>query len=116
MEAKRKKEEEERKKREAEEKKQQVCTIRYYWGFQDILEREVIRHTGLWMRKKFGHIREQSGCSLFDPKPENSWTLLALQTRPWDYKTIFMLISAEHEIFSANKYENANNSWHFHIY
>ena len=24
--------------------------------------------------------------------------------------------SAEHEIFSANEYENANNSWHFHIY
>ena len=24
-----------------------------------------------------------------------------------------MLNSAEHEIFSANKYENANNSWHF---
>ena len=32
------------------------------------------------------------------------------------YKTFFMLNSAEHEIFSANKYENANNSWHFHIY
>ena len=31
------------------------------------------------------------------------------------YKT-FMLNSAEHEMFSANKYENANNSWHFHIY
>ena len=28
----------------------------------------------------------------------------------------FMLNSAKHEIFSANKYENANNSWHFHIY
>ena len=28
----------------------------------------------------------------------------------------FMLNSAEHKIFSANKYENANNSWHFHIY
>ena len=27
-----------------------------------------------------------------------------------------MLNSAEHEIFSANKYENANSSWHFHIY
>ena len=27
-----------------------------------------------------------------------------------------MLNSAEHEIFSANKYENANNSWHFHIH
>ena len=24
--------------------------------------------------------------------------------------------AAEHEIFSANKYENANSSWHFHIY
>ena len=32
------------------------------------------------------------------------------------YKTFFMLNSAEHEIFFANKYENANNSWHFHIY
>ena len=32
------------------------------------------------------------------------------------YKTFFMLNSAEHEIFSANKCENAKNSWHFHIY
>ena len=32
------------------------------------------------------------------------------------HKTFFMLNSAEHEIFSANKYENANNSWHFHIF
>ena len=29
------------------------------------------------------------------------------------YKTFFMLNSAENEIFSANKYENANNSWQF---
>ena len=29
---------------------------------------------------------------------------------PRGYKTLFMLNSAEHEIFSANKYENANNS------
>ena len=36
--------------------------------------------------------------------------------RPGSYKHFFMLISAEHDIFSANKYENANNSWHFHIY
>ena len=28
----------------------------------------------------------------------------------------FLLNIAEHENFSANKYENANNSWHFHIY
>ena len=35
---------------------------------------------------------------------------------PRAYKSIFMLNSAEHGIFSANKYENANSSWHFHIY
>ena len=28
--------------------------------------------------------------------------------RPRGYKTVFMLNSAEHEIFSATKYENAN--------
>ena len=39
-----------------------------------------------------------------------------IQIRPRGYKTFFMLNSAEHEIFSANKYENANNNWHFHIY
>ena len=27
-----------------------------------------------------------------------------------------LLIIAEHENFSANKYENANYCWHFHIY
>ena len=26
-----------------------------------------------------------------------------------------MLNSVEHETFSANRYENANSSWHFHI-
>ena len=25
-------------------------------------------------------------------------------------------LSAQHEIFSADRYENANNSWYFHIY
>ena len=37
----------------------------------------------------------------------------ALFNWPRGYKTFFMLNSVEHEIFSANKYENANNSWHF---
>ena len=32
------------------------------------------------------------------------------------YKIFFMPYSAEHKIFSANKYENANYCWHFHIY
>ena len=35
---------------------------------------------------------------------------------PRGYKTFFMFNLAEREIFSADKYENANNSWHFHIY
>ena len=38
------------------------------------------------------------------------------QIRPWGYKTFFMLNSTMHEIFSAHKYENASNCWHFHIY
>ena len=32
------------------------------------------------------------------------------------YTSFFMLNSAEHVIFAANKCENANNSWHFHMY
>ena len=39
-----------------------------------------------------------------------------LRPAPEAIQLFFMLNSAEHEIFSANKYENANNSWHFHIY
>ena len=31
-------------------------------------------------------------------------------------KLFFMSNSAEPEIFSANKYENANSGWHFRIY
>ena len=33
----------------------------------------------------------------------------SLNIRPQGYKNFFMLNSAEHEIFSANKYENVNN-------
>ena len=36
-------------------------------------------------------------------------------TKPRGYINFFMLNSAEDEIFSAYKYENANISWHFHI-
>ena len=28
----------------------------------------------------------------------------------------FLLNITKHETFSANKYENANYGWHFHIY
>ena len=37
-------------------------------------------------------------------------------TRPKGYKKIFILSSAEHEILSAHKCQNANNCWHFNIY
>ena len=40
----------------------------------------------------------------------------ALDFGPLGYKTFFMLISAEHEISSANKYENVNYSWLFFIF
>ena len=39
----------------------------------------------------------------------------AIIIRPGDYKTFFMLNLAWW-IFPANKYGNANNSWHFHFY
>ena len=40
-----------------------------------------------------------------------------IETRPRDYKTFFLLNThaADHEIFSANKYENAKISRCFHI-
>ena len=40
-------------------------------------------------------------------------TLTLTTARPRDNKTYFVLNAVEHEIFFANKYENANNSWHF---
>ena len=50
--------------------------------------------------------------------PIDSWVRHAkiCLSGPEVIEKMFMLNSAEHEIFSANKYENANNSWHFHIY
>ena len=45
-----------------------------------------------------------------------SYIAAKMESGPEVIKLFFMLNSAEHEIFSANKYENANNSWHFHIY
>ena len=40
------------------------------------------------------------------------------KSRLWSraYKAYFMFNSSEYEMVSANKYENGNNSLHFHIY
>ena len=35
---------------------------------------------------------------------------------PRGYKTISMLNSADHEIYTAHKCQNANNCWHCNIY
>ena len=43
-------------------------------------------------------------------------TTCMLIKHPMMIMVMMMLNSAEHEIFSAHKYENDNNSWHFHIY
>ena len=40
---------------------------------------------------------------------------LAKQSLAWKFDILGLNID-EYERFSANKYENANNSWHFHIY
>ena len=55
------------------------------------------------------------GCGMFEVSSREKVDSYC-QFRPKAYKTVFMLNSAEHKIFSANKYEKANNSWHFHIY
>ena len=76
--------------------------------------------------------------SLVKTQPAH-FRLYVYMLRPRGYKTCFVLNSSEHGIrsaksqitkdckfflaelvehenFSANKYKNANNSWHFHIY
>ena len=42
--------------------------------------------------------------------------MLLLKQNQAPESTFFMHNSAEHEIYSANKYENANNKCHFHNY
>ena len=54
--------------------------------------------------------------------PANKSQITYMQIYPADKSQItnmqksFSLNIAEHENFSANKYENANFCWHFHIY
>ena len=71
------------------------------------------------MAKKNNNKKKQTKKQVYlvPPKPVMSLAYtVKTKIRPRVYKTFFMLNSAEHEIFSANKYENANKSWHFHIY
>ena len=50
------------------------------------------------------------GFELETPGSAVRWaTNCAMNTRPWGYKTFFMLNSAEHEIFQTNKSQITNN-------
>ena len=85
-------------------------------------------------------MQSDSECSALDPSQYLMMSANRNQIRPRGYKNFFMLNSTEHEIclankslitnnansfllniakhenLSANKYENANFCWHFHIY
>ena len=41
---------------------------------------------------------------------------ISSRSGPEVIKLVFLFNSADHVIFPATKYENANNRWHFHIY
>ena len=66
-------------------------------------------------RARFGAIKTNRGCKTFSCSHQHKFVILV------NFKLItiansFLLNIAEHDIFSASKYENANFGWHFHIY
>ena len=70
------------------------CLFFFFFFWRNYLNIQLcVAETVSWLRARFG----------------------AIIIRPGDYKTFFMLNLAWW-IFPANKYGNANNSWHFHIY
>ena len=48
-------------------------------------------------------------------KPKES-AVIRLRVQRFTCAIALRFNSTEHKIFSADKYKNANNSWHFHIY
>ena len=64
----------------------------------------------IWSTFIWATIKEKDDVICEQQLPRWAYTHPYSIIRPWGYKTFFMLNSAEHEIFSANKYENANNS------
>ena len=53
---------------------------------------------------------------LFSCSTQVSYEVLLINLKLLTILNSFLLNIAELENFSANKYENANFSWHFHIY
>ena len=68
------------------------------------------------MKKKQSRPRsDATECNIWSGSPlfVRYQAVLRHITGPQGFKTFFMLNSAEHEVFSANKYENAKNSLAF---
>ena len=81
----------------------------YLWQFNEQTESDEFRRercTDYWPRGYKTFFMLNSAMKFF------MLINLKLLTMP----NYFLLNIAEHENFSANKYENANYCWHFHIY
>ena len=74
-------------------------------GFEHDLKSEALGHPGPEVIKLFSCSTQLS-----------MKFLLLINLKLLTIANSFLLNIAEHEIFSANKYENANYCWHFHIY
>ena len=68
------------------------------------------RRNNLWGKQPFSHVRRWCLVYSWDIVYSDDYLYSSLKTWPRGYKTFFMFNSAEHEFFSANKYENARVS------
>ena len=65
------------------------------------------------------HAKDESGpevIKLFSCSTQLSMKFVLISLKFLIIANSFLLNIAEHENFSAIKYENANYCWHFHIY
>ena len=84
------------------------------FDFNFVVNAELVEAQILWKR---GQCPGPEVIKLFSCSTQLSMKFFMLVNLKLLTMPIFFLLNiAEHENFSANKYENANNSWHFHIY
>ena len=101
-----------------------------YFFFTEVVTKSVIHMNFDDIKYTFGHlhpVKIRSACTfaqlgpevikLFSCSDQLSMTfVLLINLKLLTISNSFLLNIAEHENFSANKYENANYYWHFHIY
>ena len=95
------------------------CTTRTIHYMGHTMQKRVYKHMRT-SRPRSGFAFMQSGpevIKLFSCSTQLSMkSVLLINHKLIIIKNSFLLNIAEHENFSANKYENANYCWHFHIY